>query len=159
MARSTTTKPKTWSFSSSSFAELPERRVSGQGPARSVPIARMSTRTLRRALLVLAGLVVLTLPRSARAESGTLNLHIDLGAGAPIAGPARPGGQGNATAAGGTAFVGLDWQVRTPWAIEALLGFGGFAKPIPGSGLTGTPFVSFGLGARLRLLDDGHGYL
>ena len=92
----------------------------------------------------------------ARADSGTLHAHLDIGVGAPLAGLTRP--QPGETSAGGIAWLGLDWQFDAPWAVEIALGVGGFARPFPGSRRTGSRFTSFEVGPRYRFLDDHAGY-
>ncbi len=115
---------------------------------------------MTRRLLPLIALVAgaSSLPAPALAESGQLNLHLDLGVGAPFTGPTRPQARDSETAAGGVGWVGLDWQFERPWAIEALLGIGGFAQSLPTSNRDGTRYTSFGVGARWRPLDNRKGY-
>lgn len=97
---------------------------------------------------------------SARADSGRFHLHLDVGAGAPIAGAARPGAGDHSddSAAGGVAWIAADYQLAAPFAVEAIVGFGGFARPFPTSSKTGARYSTFGVGARLRFLDDPSGY-
>lgn len=92
----------------------------------------------------------------ASADSGRLHLHLDVGAGGLLAGQARPGP--GETAAGGVGWLGVDWQLAPPVAVEALLGIGGFARPYPRSDRDGTRYTSFAVGARFRFLDAQDGY-
>lgn len=100
--------------------------------------------------------VLALVPSSAFADSGRLHLHLDVGVGGPLAGQARPGP--GETAAGGVGWIGVDWQLAAPFAVEAILGVGGFARPYPRSGRDGTRYTTFGLGARFRFLDAQDGY-
>lgn len=111
-----------------------------------------STRVACLCLLVASS----TWGAAARADSGRLHLHLDLGMGAPIAGQARP--QAGGTSAGGVGWLGIDWQLAPPIAIEAVLGFGGFARPYPRSSYTSTRYTHFGIGARFRFVDMQRGY-
>ncbi len=96
----------------------------------------------------------------ARADSGRFHLNLDVGAGAPIVGAARPraGDHSDDSAAGGVAWIAADYQLAAPFAVEAIVGFGGFARPFPTSMRTGARYSTFGVGARLRFLDDPSGY-
>jgi outer membrane protein OmpA-like peptidoglycan-associated protein len=102
-------------------------------------------------VVILVGLSLFG-PSRASAESGRLHGHLDVGFGGPIA------GEGRRHSVGGAAWLGLDYQLHAPFAIELIGGGGGFSKPLPGSGLTGAPFGQFALGLRARLLDDHAGY-
>lgn len=95
-------------------------------------------------------------PEPARADSGRLHLHLDVGVGGLLAGQARPGP--GETSAGGVGWLGIDWQLAPPFAIEAILGVGGFARPYPRSDRDGTRYTSFAVGARFRFLDEQAGY-
>lgn len=110
------------------------------------------------ALLIFAAAFAFAVdPSRASAESGRFNVHIDLGAGSPIAGQARPG-FGSGSSAGGAAIFGFDYQLKPPIAIEAIVGGGGFAKSYPRDLQAGMPFATFALGARYRFLDSKDGY-
>ncbi len=97
---------------------------------------------------------------SVRADSGRFHLNLDVGAGAPIAGAARPGAGDHSddSAAGGVAWIAADYQLAAPFAVEAIVGFGGFARPFPTASRTGARYSTVGLGTRLRFLDDPSGY-
>jgi outer membrane protein OmpA-like peptidoglycan-associated protein len=95
----------------------------------------------------------------ARAESGQLNLHVDVGAGMPTIGPSRPQPGESETAAGGAGWLGVDYVLSPPLAIEVLVGGGGFAQRLPGANSTGSSYAGFAVGARLRFLDDEGGWL
>jgi hypothetical protein len=130
-------------------------------PFRWHPRSRRPSATPRRDAALAALLVVgigVAWPSGARAESGRLDGHLDVGFGAPIAGEGRHRSGVDQRAGGGAAWLSLDYQLSAPFAIELIGGGGGFAKPMPGSGLTGTPFGSFAAGLRVRLLDDHAGY-
>jgi outer membrane protein OmpA-like peptidoglycan-associated protein len=101
-------------------------------------------------------LLVVAAPVSA--DSGRYNVHLDLGAGAPIAGQARPG-YGSGSSAGAAAIFGFDYQLAPPFAVEAQLGAGGFAKGYPTTLRDGMPFTTFAVGGRVRLLEVDDGYL
>jgi outer membrane protein OmpA-like peptidoglycan-associated protein len=75
----------------------------------------------------------------ARAESGSINLHLDLGAVFPPY--------------GGTGNVGVDWQFRPGYALDFSVGGGYLAS---GSGLG---FFQATAGVRFRFLDNKEGYL
>ena len=106
-------------------------------------------------VLLLAGSAVYT--ADARADSGRLHGHLDVGVGTPVTGSARPRASGDSSA-GGVAFLALDYQLSPPFAVEATLGLGGFARAYRTSGQTGTRYTTLGIGVRLRLLDDPAGY-
>jgi outer membrane protein OmpA-like peptidoglycan-associated protein len=92
------------------------------------------------------------------ADSGRFNVHLDLGLGAPIAGQARPG-YGTGSSVGGAAIFGFDYQLAPPFALEAQLGAGGFAKSYPTSMRDGVAFTTFAVGGRVRLLEVHDGYM
>ena len=96
-------------------------------------------------------------PAHARADSGQLQLHLDLGLGSPVAGPARPGAT-SGSAAGGAAWLAIDYQWRRPFAFEGILGVGGFAGDYPSTSQSGTRYTTAGLGFRLRLLESFRGF-
>lgn len=98
-------------------------------------------------------------PGTARAESGPLNVHLDVGAGAPVAGEARDRDGDGQSAAGGAVWATLDYQLAPPFALELFGGGGGFATPFQTSSVTAAPYGTLGLGGRLRFLDDESGYL
>ncbi|MEM9073116.1 MAG: OmpA family protein, partial [Myxococcota bacterium] len=97
---------------------------------------------------------------TAHADSGRFHLHLEVGAGAPIAGEARPGAGNhtNDSAAGGVAYLGADYQLVAPLAVEILFGAGGFGRPFPTSRETGARYATVAAGVRLRLADDQSGY-
>ncbi len=104
-------------------------------------------------------------PASGFAESGRLNLHLDVGVGAPLGGAARVNGgdHSNDSAAGGIVYLGADVQLSDPdeqmlWAIDVMFGVGGFGRPFPTSTETGARYGTFAVGGRLRLLNDDEGY-
>jgi outer membrane protein OmpA-like peptidoglycan-associated protein len=103
-------------------------------------------------------LALLWLAAPVSADSGRFNAHLDLGAGAPIAGQARPG-SGSGSSAGAAAIFGFDYQLAPPFALEAQVGAGGFAKGYPRSLRDGMPFTTFAVGGRVRLLETDDGYL
>ena len=108
--------------------------------------------------LILATIVcaLLASPNVARAESGRFNLHLDLGGGVAFAGESRAGtGQ---RAGGGVGYVGADFQIARPIAIEALIGFGGFAGSFSRSLDDFVRYRSLALGVRYRMFDDESGY-
>ncbi len=100
---------------------------------------------------------VLFAPPPAQADHGRLNLHLDIGIGAPLAGAGRPGSTGD-SAAGGVAYIGGDLVLADPVAVELIVGIGGFARPLPTSSETGARYTMVGGGLRIRLLTDDAGY-
>ncbi|MFO0693910.1 MAG: OmpA family protein [Polyangiales bacterium] len=91
-------------------------------------------------------------PHAARAESGRTNLHLDLGAGAPVLGEYGPSGvRGDGLSPGPVFAFAFDWQLRPPFALEALVGGGYF--PGLDHGL-----FHLGVGGRFRFLDNKEGY-
>lgn len=105
------------------------------------------------ALLLASGLA----PTSrAHADHGKFNLHLDLAAGAPVAGAGRPRSTGD-SAAGGLAYFGADLALSDMVALEILAGIGGFGRPLTRM-TTGTRYGTIGAGLRLRLLSDMDGY-
>lgn len=117
-------------------------------------------RALRRASLALLPLALglLVVPGAARAESGRLNLHVDLGVGGGIAGDTRRATSDEDASVGGTFGLSLDLTIARPVALELLILGGGVAHPFPGSDKTGAGLVGFGAGVRIRPLDDDRGY-
>lgn len=95
---------------------------------------------------------------SARAESGRLNLHLDLGAGGAIAGDVRRTSRLEDPAAGAVFGIALDYTIVKPLAIELAVFGGGLAHAFPGADQTGAGLVGFGGGVRIRPLDDERGY-
>jgi len=113
---------------------------------------------MKRSIAVLSMLAsMVAVP--AKAESGRLNLHIDGAFGGTIVGPASYQSSGDEHSVGGVLGLGLDYQIRSPIAIEAMFHAGGFSKPFPTSSRTGVSLVGASFGVRLRFLDDTHGYL
>lgn len=91
----------------------------------------------------------------ARAESGTWNLHLDAAAMAPIAGHIAPQGDGDVLPIGASGLLGVDWQLAQPFALELVVG-GGYVFPV--QDVDGTPWVTAGIGGRVRFLDNHEGY-
>lgn len=87
---------------------------------------------------------------TARAESGRFNLHLDLGAGFPVAGETGPSGGGRVSPGPVGAFA-FDYQLRPPIALEVIAGGGYFVR-------TEQPMAHVGVGVRLRFLDNKEGY-
>lgn len=99
----------------------------------------------------------------AHAESGKLNLHVDLGAAVPIAGDILPeaDAEGRVTLPFGMAgTLGLDWQLAPPFALELLVGGGYVFEPFPDVADTesGAPYFTAAVGPRVRFLDNQEGY-
>lgn len=113
---------------------------------------------MRLAFLVPA-LLTLLVGSSARADSGLLHLHADFGFGGALAGGASYHHAGDEHSLGGLIGLGIDWQFRRPFALEALFQAGGFTQAFPTSGKTGASYLSISGGMRFRLLDDRRGYL
>ena len=108
---------------------------------------------------LLALVMLLALPASAYAESGRWNLHAAGGLGLPFVGPTRPTPSDDESAFGGAVFVGADYQLKAPFALDASFGIGGFSQNFRNQDRTGSRYTSFGLGLRYRILDDDRGYL
>ena len=98
-------------------------------------------RVFATALLLFALSLTLTLPSLARAESGKINLHLDLGVLVPPA-----GALGN---------VGFDWQFLPGYALDFQIGGGWLGLDAD----TGFGFFQTALGVRFRFLDNKEGYL
>ena len=98
-------------------------------------------RVFATALLLFALSLTLTLPSLARAESGKINLHLDLGVLVPPA-----GALGN---------VGFDWQFLPGYALDFQIGGGWLGLDVD----TGFGFFQTALGVRFRFLDNKEGYL
>lgn len=93
---------------------------------------------------VLAALV-LAAPSVARAESGQLNVHLEVGVLAPPL--------------GGIGSVGVDWQLARPVALEVMVGGGAVEGGFDWEGNTTiAPLFIATAGARFRILDDDSGY-
>ncbi|MFO0694752.1 MAG: OmpA family protein [Polyangiales bacterium] len=125
------------------------------------------SRALRCAevLLVSCLLALVAGTPSARAESGRLNLHVELGAGAPVASYLAPPGHNDHTSMWGIAgFIGLDYEIAGPFALELIGGGGRFFETITynpdtmSNNPSGVTMGLVGLGGRLRLLNDQRGY-
>jgi OOP family OmpA-OmpF porin len=101
---------------------------------------------------------MLGVPNAARAESGRLNLHLDLGAGVPIVGPEAVGSDGVDSVYGGVFLLGVDYQLAPPFAIE-LLGGGGFFTVDTPLGSDTSAYGSVAIGARFRFMDNHEGYM
>ncbi len=100
-------------------------------------------------------------PGVARAESGELNLHIDLAGGLPVIGDmvvADPMTGVAQVPPGVFGTLGLDWQLAQPFALELIGGGGAVLGGFPGTNDDVTPYVTAALGARLRFLDNFEGY-
>ena len=104
-------------------------------------------------MLIMGALIIavssLSAPQSAKAESGKLNLHLEIGVATPVAGPLRPSGS-NVTL-GGIAWLSGDYQIAAPFAIELLAGGGGFGG--------GVAYGTVAIGARFRFADNREGYM
>jgi outer membrane protein OmpA-like peptidoglycan-associated protein len=95
----------------------------------------------------------------ARAESGILNAHVDLGLGAPLTGELAAPGTDGAERLIALSYLGLDWQFARPWAAEILLGLGHQFEQSNVMGANSDGFWSLGAGLRWRPLDDAGGYI
>src|SRR5690349_3660007 len=102
----------------------------------SATLEKRSTRFAARAMPTMLMAASVLLPtRDAHADSGRLNLHLDVGIGGVLAGDAsRRNPMANDPAVGGMGIILLDWQLRAPFAIEGMVGGGGFANGFPGTG-------------------------
>jgi outer membrane protein OmpA-like peptidoglycan-associated protein len=105
------------------------------------------------AVAALAALALaLGAPGAARAESGRFNLHLEAGLAAPLLGEAGPqAATGNKVFVGPIGWLGLDWQLAQPIALELIVGGGYF--PAFEDGL-----FHAALGVRYRFLDNFEGY-
>lgn len=103
-------------------------------------------------MALIATLAIVGATSNARAESGRFNLHIDVGAGFPVAGEYGPSGAGNPLSPGPYGAVSFDYQIRPPIALEVIVGGGYFLR-------VEQPLVHVGAGVRLRFLDNKEGYL
>ena len=122
----------------------------------------LSSSVSRAFAISVALLVLVGTPAPASAESGMINLHLDVGFGAPLTDPIRPRspkiiGESN-SAFGGVGWISGDWQFASPIALELIVGYGGFARRMNQTD-TGTSYGTIGLGVRWRILDDDGGYL
>ncbi len=109
--------------------------------------------------LVAAALVPFGPPSVAHADSGRFQLHLDLGAGVPVTGPTnRRSSHSNDRPAGGVGWIGADFQLAAPIALEVIVGFGAFNREFPESRSTAARIGHGAIGARFRFLDDQSGY-
>lgn len=102
-------------------------------------------------------------PGVALAESGKLNLHIDVALAAPVAGDMLPEADEDGRVElplGVLGAAGLDWQLAPPFALELLVGGGYFFEPFPDEpeGASGTPYFTAAVGPRFRFMDNQEGY-
>lgn len=115
--------------------------------------------TLRfRFVSCLALLLLSSLPSTALAESGRLNLSLDVGMGGALAGATAYDNGDRVHSFGGVFGLAMDWQFRPPFALEGQFQVGGFNSSIPGLGLDGSSITGFALGGRYRFLEDDGGY-
>lgn len=91
-------------------------------------------------------------PSAARAESGDLNLHLEIGASAPVTGEYGPSSVDNEVSLGVVGNFAIDWQLAQPFALELIAG-GGYYFPNADRAM-----VNVGLGGRFRFLDNHEGY-
>lgn len=113
---------------------------------------------MKRLVRFLIVFCALDVAHVAHAESGRLNLHLEGALATPIAGPLQADGD-NVTY-GGIVWVGADYQIKSPFALELILGGGYFGDPYPNHLMdNGTPYFTAAVGARLRFLDNREGYL
>ncbi len=103
--------------------------------------------------------VLVSLASSAQAESGVVNAHGSFGVGGPVTGELSAPGADGADRLIPAGWIGLDWQVERPWAVELLIGFGRQFERSNTIGAADQSYWSALLGARLRLFDDTEGYL
>jgi outer membrane protein OmpA-like peptidoglycan-associated protein len=140
-----------------------------------MPNTAIMTSTLRSALraaavVALCGAFVAWAPSRANADSGRLNLHVDLGAGIPIMGYLAPPGNNDLTARLGIGgWLSLDYVVAGPVALE-VIGSAGYllemadgAPRDPSGDLAlgrfgGSMMWMAGAGVRIRLIDPQDGY-
>lgn len=111
-----------------------------------------------RLATIVAAASIASLPDVASAESGLLNVHVEGGVAGVLSGSLSRYMTTGDRAIGGIALVGLDYAFAPPFALEALVGIGAFAKGFttPESRAT---FEGVALGARLRFFDDTSGFL
>lgn len=95
----------------------------------------------------------------ALAESGTLNLHLDIGGGLPLTEPLGGSKDDGVDRSLFGTFISADLQLSRPWAAEAQVGFGYQFENATAPGSYGENYWNFGLGARRRFYDDELGYL
>lgn len=122
--------------------------------------------TITRPVVSLLAILLASLGAgTARADSGKLNLHVELGFGMPTSGYlAPPGSNDNTGHIGAGLALSVDYVVAGPFALEILVGGGYMADIVSGSPVTSfsdrSGFATFhaGLGGRLRFLDDRSGY-
>jgi outer membrane protein OmpA-like peptidoglycan-associated protein len=97
-------------------------------------------------------LLVLREASVARAESGRFNLHLEAGVAAPVLGEAGPGpATDHALFLGPLGWLGFDWQLAQPIALELLAGGGYFPALEDG-------VFHAAVGVRYRFLDNFEGY-
>lgn len=111
-------------------------------------------------LFALVAVLSLSLfPERVAADSGRFHLHLDFGAGASVVGETnRRAPHSNDRPLALLGFLGADYQLARPFAIELQFGFGGVTKPFPLSRTEGTRFFQLALGARFRFFDENTGY-
>jgi len=123
---------------------------------------------LHQALFMLFAASLALSPTLAHAESGRLNLHLDLGLGLPTAGYQAPSGQNDLNAHWGVAgWLSVDYVVAGPFAVEIIGGVGRMINTVDGTNPydrnrpipDGFTWGTIGAGGRLRLLDDGNLWL
>ncbi|MEM9194403.1 MAG: hypothetical protein AAGF12_34820, partial [Myxococcota bacterium] len=110
-------------------------------------------------LVVLAGATVWSSELPVQAESGDLNLHLQPGFGAPIAGRLTPPGDDGFDRVIPAGWASLDWQFSRPWAAEFILGVGRQIERSDEIAASSQEYWMVGLGIRWRPLDDAEGYL
>lgn len=112
---------------------------------------RTFAKSMRSGLPLVAAVAVSAITSNARAESGRFNLHLDLGAGFPVAGEYGPSTTGDRVSPGPVGALAFDYQLRPPFGIEVIAGGGYFFG-------VDQPLAHVGAGVRVRLLDNKEGY-
>ncbi len=113
----------------------------------------------RRFLALCASLPAIVVASSAHAESGELNLHIDVALGPGVIGPLAPPGSDGTSRLVLAGWVGLDYKVSDPYALEALIGIGNQFEMSSELGRVDEIFYGLAIGVRIRPFDDTAGYL
>jgi len=114
-------------------------------------MGRHLANALRGLPTIIGAALLSTIASPAHAESGRFNLHLDLGAGFPVAGEYGPSSTGDQLSPGPVGAFGFDYQLHPPVALEILAGGGYFFN-------VEQPVIHVGAGVRLRFVDNKEGY-
>ena len=108
--------------------------------------------------LFFGGLLLGGAPRSARAESSDLNVHLELAYAQPILGPYTQREGDRQARKGMAGWASLDYVLGGMFAIEGIVGAGYLWETAELNNDPGSGYYTAAVGTRLRFMDDDRGY-